>query len=312
MLLGRFLLVAVIFSSPAAAGVAGCPVFPRNNVWNTRVDSLPVHARSDAWVSSIGNDTALHADFGAGRWEGGPIGIPFGAVPSDQRPARISFDYEDESDPGPYPFPAKPRIEGGPRSDGDRHVLVVQREDCVLYETWSTYPNGDGSWSAGSGAAFDLRSNALRPAGWTSADAAGLPILPGVVRYGEVKNGRIRHALRFTARETQRAYVWPARHHASSTTDPDVPPMGARFRLKKSFDVTGFPAPMRVILVAMQTYGMFLADNGSDWYVTGAPNRNWDDEMLGDSFRRVQGSDFEAVDSSSLMIDRDSGAARQR
>jgi hypothetical protein len=190
-------------------------------------------------------------------------------------------------------------------------VLIAQREDCVLYETWSTYPNGDGSWSAGAGAVFDLRSNALRPAGWTSADAAGLPVLPGLVRYGEVKVGRIRHALRFTARETQRAYVWPARHYASSNTDPGVPPMGARFRLKKSFDVTGFPAPVRVILVAMQTYGMFLADNGSDWYVSGAPNRNWDDEMLGDSFRLVQGSDFEAVDSSSLMIDRDSAAARQ-
>ena len=227
----------------------------------------------------------------------------------------VSFEYADESDPGPYPVPPNPPIEGGASATGDRHVLIVEQEHCRLYELFAAYPNGDGSWRAGSGAIWDLRSHALRPDGWTSADAAGLPILPGLVRREEVAAGRVpacgcEHALRFTARLTRKAHVWPARHDASSSTDPNRPPMGQRFRLKASFDVSGFSADTRVILVAMQRYGIILADNGSDWYFSGTSDPGWNDDALVSEFRRVRGSDFEAVDASGLMIDGDSGQAR--
>jgi len=295
-------------STPAAGPtLAGCPLFPANNIWNARVDALPVHARSADYVASIGPDTGLHPDFGSGTWDGGPIGIPFNIVPATQPRVPIAFDYADESDPGPYPIPPDAAIEGGPQSTGDRHILVLVRDSCFLFETFSSYPQSDGSWLAGSGAIYDLRSNALRPAGWTSADAAGLPILHGLVRYEEVSAGEIRHALRFTARYTQRAFVWPARHFASSSTDPARPPMGIRFRLKASFDISGFPSEVQVILKALKVYGLILADNGGDWFISGAPDERWDNDVLR-ALKSVHGRDFEAVDTSSLMVHPDSGA----
>jgi hypothetical protein len=310
----RALLAAVAVAAvavPLIAGAAeprvgGCPLFPADNVWNARVDALPVHEQSDAFITSIGRDRGLHPDFGTNP----DYGIPYVVVPADQAAAPVSFEYADESDAGPYPVPASPPIEGGSSASGDRHVLIVQQESCQLYELFAAYPNGDGSWRAGSGAIWDLRSHALRPDSWTSADAAGLPILPGLVRRDEVAAGAIEHALRFTARRTRRAHVWPARHDASSITDSGVPPMGQRFRLKSSFDTSGFSADSRVILLAMQRYGIILADNGSDWFFSGTSDSSWDDDALVSEFRRVLGSDFEAIDASGLMISADSGQAR--
>jgi hypothetical protein len=276
----------------AAASIAGCPLFPADNVWNARVDSLPVDPRSSAYIASIGANTGLHPDFGT-VWEGAPIGIPYNNVPGTQRMVQIDFGYSDESDPGPYPIPPNPLIEGGPDSDGDRHILVIDRDHCILYELWDSHPQGNGNWYAGSGAIFDLRSNALRPDTWTSSDAAGLPVLPGLVRYEEVLSGVIQHALRFTAVRTRKAHIWPARHDASSITDPNVPPMGQRFRLKASFDVSSYSPQVQVILNALKTYGMFLADNGSNWYISGAPDPQWNDDILVSELRRVKGSDFE-------------------
>jgi hypothetical protein len=275
------------------------------------VDTLPVHPLSEAYINSIGPDVGLHPDFGSGLWEGGPIGIPFTVVPGDQPLVNVTFDYADESDPGPYPVPPDAPIEGGPNSDGDRHILVVDRDHCKLYELYAAYPQDDGSWIAGSGAIYDLNSNALRPAAWTSADAAGLPILPGLIRYDEVATGEINHAIRFTAEETQRLFVWPARHYASDLTDPNVPPMGQRFRLKASFDVSPYPPEVQVILKAMKAYGLILADNGSDWFIGGAPDERWDNDMLVEALREINGSNFEAVDTSGLMVNPDSGEARQ-
>lgn len=286
--------------------IEGCPLFPANNVWNARIDKLPIDPRSDDYVDSIGPDTGLHPDFGT-VWEGSPNGIPYNTVPGDQPLVPITFEYDDESDPGPYPIPPNPLIEGGPDSNGDRHVLVLDRDNCILYEVFYAYPQNDGSWQAGSGAIFDLRSNTLRPETWTSADAAGLPILPGLVRYDEVMSGAITHALRFTADRTRKEYIWPARHHASNLTDSNVPPMGQRFRLKASFDTYGFSPEVKVILNALKTFGMFLADNGSDWFISGVPDTRWNDETLVEELRRIKGSDFEAVDESSLMVHRDSG-----
>jgi hypothetical protein len=302
---------ASIVASPAAAPptVAGCPLLPPDNVWNARVDTLPVHPSSAAYLSSIGLSGGLKADFGAGSWNGGPIGIPFVAVAGTQPRVPVRFTYADESEPGPYPIPPSAPVEGGPNASGDRHVLVVDRDNCVLYELWSAYPQPDGSWSAGSGAVFPLTSNALRPAGWTSADAAGLPVLPGLVRYDEVAAGEIAHALRFTAQVTQRAYVWPARHYASSNTSPSVPPMGIRVRLKAGYDVSRFSPRNQVILQALKTYGMFLADNGSNWYVSGVPDSRWDDNDLR-ALGSVSGSSFEVVDDSVLMVNSGSGQAR--
>jgi hypothetical protein len=288
---------------------SACPLFPADNIWSARVDNLPLDQRSAAYVTAIGPNRGLHPDFGSGLWNGGPIGIPFVAVPTGQPLAAITFDYDDESDPGPYPIPTDAPIEGGPDSDGDRHILALRNGDCRLFETWNTWPTPDGSWYAGSGAIFDLTSNGLRPAGWTSADAAGLPILPGLVRYDEVVSGRIDHALRFTAPQTQRAYVWPARHYASSNTDPNLPPMGQRFRLRADFDISGFSATNQVILTALKEYGMILADNGSAWYLSGVPDERWNNDDLRALRNGVRGSDFQAVDVSSLMVHPDSGQA---
>ena len=293
----------------AAPNLAGCPLLPADDIWNTPVDELPLHPRSAAWIRSIGADTGLHPDFGSGLWNGGPIGIPFVVVPGTQPKVPVRFEYADESDPGPYPIPPDAPIEGGPASSGDRHILVLDKDRCRLYETWSTYPEGAG-WRAGSGAVFDLNSSALRPDTWTSADAAGLPILPGLVRYDEVAAGAVRHAIRFTVQRSQRAYLWPARHYASSIRDPDVPPMGARLRLKAGVDLSGYSPPVRVILQGFKTYGLILADNGSNWFISGVPDERWNNDLLRE-LKRVKGSDFEVVDASGLMIHPDSGQARQ-
>ncbi|HUK82017.1 MAG TPA: hypothetical protein VLZ12_05230, partial [Verrucomicrobiae bacterium] len=286
----------------AQADIDGCQLFPTNNIWNVAVDNLPLDSNSAAYVNTIGAGASMHADFGSGLWDGGPIGIPFVVVSGSQPLVNVSFDYSDESDPGPYPIPSDAPIEGGPQSSGDRHVLVLDRDNCVLYELFAAYPQPNGTWDAGSGAIFDLQSNALRPAGWTSADAAGLPILPGLVRYDEVAAGEIRHAIRFTASQTRQAYVWPARHYASSLTGAKYPPMGQRFRLKSSFDITPFSPEVQVILIALKKYGMILADNGSSWYLSGVPDDRWDNDALHE-FSQIPGSAFEAVDVSSLMID---------
>ncbi len=291
--------------------IEGCDVFPADHIWNVPVDTLPVHANSAAYIDTIGYDTGLHPDFGSGTWQGAPIGIPFTTVPGTQAPMAISFGCDDESDTGPYPIPPDAPIEGGPDSTGDRHVLVLDRDNCVLYEMFDAWPQEGGSWwYAGSGAVFDLNSYELRPETWTSGDAAGLPILPGLVRYDEVASGQIRHAIRFTAEHTRRDYVWPARHYASSLTGSQYPPMGQRFRLKEGFDVSGFSPEVQVILQAMKTYGIILADNGSSWFISGAPDERWDNDMLRE-LKQVHGSDFEAVDVSSLMIDPDSGQSAQ-
>lgn len=295
-----------------AVSVPGeCDTFPADNIWNTRIDSLPVDPRSADYIATIGAGDGLHADFGSGLWDGGPIGIPYNMVAGSQPRVAVSFDYSDESDTGPYPIPADALIEGGPDSSGDRHVLVVDRDTCVLYELWNAWPQDDGSWQAGSGAVFDLKSHSLRPAGWTSADAAGLPILPGLVRYDEAAGGTINHAIRFTVQLTRKAYIWPARHYASSSTDLNRPPMGQRFRLKAGFDISGFSPVNQAILKALKIYGMFVADNGSDMYISGVPDERWNNDDLHKLQERVHASDFEAVDESSLVIDGDSGQARQ-
>jgi hypothetical protein len=279
----------VLASVLAAAAVTlptapGCPVFPASNAWNRRVDALPVARDSARIVAAVGADAPLHPDFGT------RYGIPYAVVGASTRKVHVRFDYADESDPGPYPIPPHPPIEAG----SDRHLIVVDRSSCTLYELFDARRSG-GSWRAGSGAIWSLRSNRLRPDGWTSADAAGLPILPGLARYDEVARGAIRHALRFTVPRTRAAHVAPARHDASSSSDPSLPPMGLRVRLRRSFSLRGFPPQARVVLTALKRYGMILADNGSPWYVTGAPSAGWDDDDL-HALARVHGSDLEVVD----------------
>jgi hypothetical protein len=276
-------------ASLAVAAIAGCPVFPASSPWNQRVDALPVHPRSDAMVRSIGLDDPVHPDFGSGRYEGRPIGIPYQVVDRAAKTSRVRFEYADESDKGPYPIPSSPRIEGG----SDRHMLLIQRGSCRLFELFAAQRGGSG-WSAGSGAIFNLRSTALRPSGWTSADAAGLPIFPGLARYDEVKQGEIRHALRFTVSKTRRAFVFPARHFASDDTDPNLPAMGQRLRLKASVKLDGLPRQARIVATALKRYGMLVADNGSDWFLSGAPDPGWDNDDL-HALGRLTGKDFEVV-----------------
>jgi hypothetical protein len=254
---------------------------------------------SNAIVASIGLDDHVHADFGSGLWNGGPIGIPITVVRGTQRKVGVQFEYADESDRGPYPIPRSVKIEGGRASDGDRHAIIVDRDRCRLYELFAVYPAAGGGWRAGSGAIWNLRSNRLRPAGWTSADAAGLPIFPGLARYDEVARGRIDHALRFTVGRTRRAYVYPARHFASDAADPALPPMGLRVRLKASFDTRPFPRQARIVLEALKRYGMIVSDNGSDWFISGAPDPRWSNDQL-HTLHRVAGSAFEVVDTTSL------------
>jgi hypothetical protein len=275
-------------------GAPRCPVFPKTNPWNQRVDRLPVARNSAAIIASIGTGTGLHADFGSGLWQGSPIGIPFDVVSRKTPRSRVSFEYAHESDRVGYPIPRRVHIEGG----SDHHALLLDRSACRLYELGGL-ERQNGHWRAWAGATWSLRSNRVRPAGWTSADAAGLPILPGLARYNEVRRGVIDHALRFTVARTCRAYVYPARHDASSLTDPSLPPMGLRVRLKRSFDVRPFPRQARIVLVALKRYGMMVADNGANWYVTGAPNRGWSNDQL-HTLGRVHGSEFEVVDTSKL------------
>jgi uncharacterized protein (TIGR03437 family) len=312
LLLAGSFAVGVTVTTPAAAQptLSGCPLQPADNIWNTPVDKLPMAANSAAFVSTIGSAKTLRADFGSGLWDGGPIGIPFLVVPGSQTKYPATFDYADESDPGPYAVPLNAPIEGGSQSSGDRHAIAVDKDSCILYELYAAYPQSN-RWQAGSGAIYNLRSNALRPSTWTSADAAGLPILPGLVRYDEVASGEIRHAIRFTVPQTRKSFVWPARHYASSLTGSQYPPMGQRFRLKDSFDISGYSPEIQVILRALKKYGMILADNGSAWYLSGAPDERWNNDRLRELLR-VTGSNLEAVDVTSLMIDPNSGQAKQQ
>jgi hypothetical protein len=284
-------------------------MLPADSIWNTDVSGLPIHARSDAWIaSSGGTGRRLHPDWGP---SGGAVayGIPWQLVDSSHQKVSVSFDYAGESDPGPYPLGPDTPIEGGAGSTGDRHALVVDTSTCRLYETFATR-YAPGASQAGSGAIFDLRSNALRPSGWTSADAAGLPILPGLVRLDEVRAGAIRHAIRFTVQRSDRSFLWPARHQAGAASDPSLPPMGARFRIKRSVDISHFSRDAQVILTAMQHYGLIVADNGSNWYFQGDTDPGWDTAVL-DELKTLTAGQFEAVDESSLMIDPNSGQARQ-
>ena len=296
-------LTSDISTTTDGPSLAICPMFPANNVWNARVDSLATHPMSDVWIDNIGRDEGFHMDFGSGTWDGGPIGIPFNIVSGSMVTKYTpDFYYPDESDAGPYPIPDGPLME----YSSDHHILVLDTDTCTLYEIYDA-SFGSSQWSGGSGAVWDLNSNALRPETWTSADAAGLPILPGLVRYDEIVAGEIKYALRFTVENTA-GYIWPARH---LTSDPQegVPPMGARFRLKADYDISSFPQEMQVILQAMKTYGIILADNGSNWYVSGAPDERWDNDML-HLLDVLTGDNFEAVDASILMADVDSGETK--
>ena len=275
-------------------GAPACPILPANNPWNGRVDTLPVASDSAQLIASIGLDTGLHPDFGSGLYDGQRIGIPFDIVSKTTPRDRLSFDYADESDKVRYPIPNDVRIEGG----SDHHAILVDKSACRLYELFALHRTESG-WAAGSGATWNLRSNHVRPAGWTSADAAGLPIFPGLARYDEVARGVIDHALRFTVERTRRAYIYPARHDASSSDDAPLPPMGLRVRLKAGVDISSFPRQARIVLQALKTYGMILADNGSNWYISGAPDPRWSNDAL-HTIGRITGSDFEVVDTTSL------------
>ena len=290
------------------AALNGARAFPANNAWNTDISGAPVDPASNTLIASIGLTTGLHPDFGAGLYAGGPIGIPYVVVAGSQAPVAIRFTaYGSESDPGPYPVPATAPVEGGNASSGDRHVLVIDRDRDRLYELFEASRNADGSWNAASGAVFDLTSNNVRPggqAGWTSGDAAGLPIFPGLVRYEEAARGPggITHALRFTAAITRKAYVPPATHFASSNASANLPPMGMRVRLKASYVIpSGFSSTTRAILQAMKTYGLILADNGSNWFVSGTPDERWNNAQLSSELKMVQGSNFEVVRMTGLV-----------
>jgi hypothetical protein len=286
-----FIVVATGAESP---DIGNLQVFPDNNPWNWDISSYAVHPNSTHFIKSIGEEVTLHPDFGT-VWAGAPIGIPYVVVHSGQTQLPIVYTaYGSESDPGPFPIPLDAAIEGGPEAAGDRHVLVIDVDKAMLYELYRAFPQ-TASWQAASGAKFDLTSNELRPEGWTSADAAGLPIFPGLVRYEEVYIQKlIDHALRFTVEQTQKEYIYPARHFASDSTNPDLPPMGLRFRLKANYEISGFSEPVQVILLALKKYGMIIADNGSNWYISGAPDDRWDDDILGE-LKTISGSNFEAI-----------------
>jgi hypothetical protein len=290
-------------------GDPGCPMFPADNVWNTPITDLPVDPDSARWLASMdSSSTFLHPDFGPSGNPAAPYGIPFTIVPTGQRFVRLSFQYASQSDPGPYPFGPSTPIEGGQNASGDRHAIMVDPKTCTLYELFDATWHASGS-TAGSGAIWNLGSNALRPASWTSADAAGLPILPGLLDWQEVRSGHVDHAIRMTAEMTDTAYIWPARHEAGATDNPALPPMGARFRLKASFDVTGYPPLVQVVLRAMQHYGLILADNGSNWFFQGAATDAWPLWFVND-LKTIPAADFQAVNEQSLMVSPNSGQAR--
>jgi hypothetical protein len=284
LVLGAAAVAVAASQYPYGRGTGGCPLFPANNPWRENISKLPVSPLSSAYFGS--NLT---------------YGIPYAIVPATQPKVPIHFTaYGDQSDKGPYPIPPGAPVEGGASSSGDRHVLVVQSGSCKLYELYNAQPNPDGSWNAGSGAVFNLRSNKLRPNGWTSADAAGLPIFAGLIRFDEIQRGYINHAIRFTTPETQAGFIHPATHFASSSSNADLPPMGLRVRLKANFDISRFPRVARIILQAMKTYGLILADNGSPWYFQGATDPRWNDNAL-DTLKSVPGSAFEAVQTGPIL-----------
>jgi hypothetical protein len=299
---------------PAEAATAGSPVagtscraFPANNYWHADIRRLPVHRRSQAWLSHMSPGRRLHPDFGPAYGDGPDYGIPVTVVSRRHRRVPVSFTYADESDRVRYPLGSDTRIEGGRGSDGDRHAIVVDRSHCRLYETWATYP-GSRRWRAGSGATWSLRSNRLRPDGWTSADAAGLPILPGLLRWNEVRNGHVDHAIRFTTDVTSRHHLWPARHDAGARDSLAYPPMGARFRLRGSFSAAGFGTHARVVIAALKKHGLVLADNGSPWFFQGERHARWPDRLIAD-LKRIPASAFVAVDTSRLKVSRGSARA---
>jgi hypothetical protein len=293
--------------TPRFSGEPNCQVFPSNNWWNTDISNFPLDPNSNNYVNFVGRQTHLHPDFGT-VWDGAPIGIPYAIVGGNQPKVPITYYYGD-SDPGPYPIPANVPVEGQPVGQpnsanfgGDRHVIVVDETNCKLYETFDSHPVNSGqSWTTGSAATFDLNSNALRPDTWTSADAAGLPIFAGLVRYSEVQSGVIDHALRFTVHDTQHAFIHPATHEASGTTNTNAPPMGLRFRMKSSYDCSWASTEVQIICAALKKYGMFVADNGSDWYISGSPDSRWSDDNLGD-LKSITGDAFEVVDTGEDII----------
>jgi hypothetical protein len=291
------------------ASIGNCPVFPADNVWHADITRLPVHRSSSAYVDNIGRTNPLHPDFGSGLIDSAPFGMPITTVPAGTRGVSVRFTYADESDPGPYLIPRNALIEGGVNSRGDRHVIAFDPAGCKVYELYAAYPNSDGSWRADSGAIYDLRSNRLRKAGDTSADAAGLSIMAGLVRYDEVAAGHVDHAIRMTVPRTQNKYIWPARHQASSRSDANLPPMGLRLRLKASYDTSRLPYQARIIAEALKRYGTIVADNGAAWFFGGTQDDRWNNDQL-NALKSLRGSDFEAIDESGLMIDPNSGAFR--
>ncbi len=294
-------------ASPAAGA---CPAFPANNVWNTDISALPVHPSSAAWLGNMGGPSRLlHPDFGPSG--GYPYGIPFNLVDARHPKINIAFTYSSESDHVPYPFGSDTSIEGGPGATGDRHAIMIDQSTCTLYELYNAQYNGPTGSTAGSGATWSLAGNGLRPAGWTSADAAGLPIFPGLLRVEEVNAGSVQHAIRFTTQQTDRSYIWPARPQAGAASNPSLPPMGARFRLRTGFDTSRFSAATQVVLKAMKHYGLILADNGSNWYFQGAAETGWSDTMISE-LKTIPAGQFDAIDESSLMIDPNSAQARQQ
>jgi hypothetical protein len=296
-------------TSTTVPGAPQCPMFPSNNIWNTAITNLPVDPHSAAWLASMSSSTThLHPDFGPSGDAALPYGIPFTVVSPRHPLVSVMFDYADESDRGPYPFGASTPIEGGQNASGDRHANMVNPKTCTLYELYDATYRASGS-TAGSGAIWNLKSNRLRPQSWTSADAAGLPILPGLLDYSEVLSGKITHAIRMTAETTDRAFIWPARHEAGSRSSPALPPMGARFRLRSNFNLGPYSRQARVVLRAMQTYGLILADNGSNWYFQGTADPRWPIALV-DALKSIPASAFQAVNESGLEINPNSGAAR--
>ncbi|MFD9405752.1 hypothetical protein ACFWBN_01845 [Streptomyces sp. NPDC059989] len=300
-------LSAATYVPVAAGSQTSCETSLPDSFWRAPVDTLPVHPNSAQYVSSIGSAESLHPDFGSGLTDGQPFGIPITVSDTAVPESKVSLDYAEESDTSGYRIPQNAKIENGPASTGDRHVIVWDRGLCKSYELWNAKPRGDNAWHAGSGAVFDLRTNELRPDGWTSADAAGLAILPGLVRYDEAATGRIDHAIRLTVPRSDQSYVWPARHQAGSAADTSLPPMGLRLRLKSSVDTSQLAPQAKAVAEALKKYGAIVADNGSAWYITGEENSGWNNSQL-DALKDIKGSDFEAVDASGLQQSPDSGA----
>jgi hypothetical protein len=310
-LAGFLILPAMVVGAPVGAQAASssnipgtsCPNFPASSWWHADVSKLKVHPRSAAWMSRMSSQRKLHPDFGPSYGElDGPYGIPITVVDSSHPKVKVAFDYASESDPGPYPLGPRTKVEGWSfTAPGDKHTIVVDKSTCKLYETWNTRKKG-GSWIAGSGAIWSLKSNKLRPLHWTSADAAGLPILPGLLRYDEVKRGNVDHAIRFTTNITDKRFIWPARHHAGSVSDRNYPPMGARFRLKSSYKIkASLRADTKVVLRAMKKHGLVLADNGTPWYFQGTADTRWPDGFIAE-LKTIPASAFEAVDTLPLRI----------